>query len=159
MRPNFLVIGAPKAATTSICTHLGKHPEVFMCRPKEPFFFAYDHVYSRGWEWYESLFADANGATAIGEGSTVYSQLRTFPNTLNRIVQHVPDARIIYAVRHPLDRIQSHWIEMTSQGLTMSPFNQAVREDPQYIDASSYYHQLQAYREYFPEERILIVFY
>lgn len=159
MLPNYLVIGAPKAATTAICTHLGRHPEVFMSHPKEPFFFAYDDVYRKGIQWYQELFRDAQGKKAIGEGSTVYAQLKTFPNTLQRILEHVPDAKIIYAVRHPLDRIVSHWVEMTSQGLTQLPFNQAVREDIQYLDASSYHFQLTQYLDHFRPERVKVVFF
>ncbi len=159
MEPNFIVIGAPKAATTSICTFLGRHPEVFVSYPKEPFFFCYDDVYAKGWDWYLSLFESANGQKAIGEGSTPYAQVDTFPKTVERIHKHLPHAKLIYSVRHPIERLESHWIEMYSQGLTMQPFLKAVREDIQYIDASSYWKQLSAYRRYFPDERILIIFF
>ncbi len=159
MEPNFLVIGAPKAATTSICTFLGRHPDVFMSYPKEPFFFCYDHVYAKGWDWYLSMFDKANGKAAIGEGSTPYAQVDTFPNTVPRISYHLPEVKLIYSVRHPIERIESHWIEMHSQGLTMSPFLKAVREDIQYLDASSYWKQLSAYRQHYSDDRILIVFF
>ncbi len=159
MKPNFLVIGAPKAATTAICRHLSQHPEVFFSHPKEPFFFAYDDVYERGWSWYEQLFSAAGNAKAIGEGSTVYAQLETFPKTLERISRHLDHLKIIYAVREPLERIRSHWIELHSQGLTMLPFDQAVREDFQYIDASCYHRQLTAYESRFGPENVLVLFY
>jgi len=159
MKPNFLVIGSPKAATTSLCHLLGKHPQVFMSRPKEPFFFCYDDVYAKGWPWYEALFEDAAGRRAIGEGSTPYSQVGTYPNTVPRIVRHLPEARIVYITRHPLDRLESMWIELLSQGLTMLPFNRALREDPQFIDSSLYWRQLSAYREHFPDDRILLLFF
>lgn len=159
MLPNYLVIGAPKCATTSLCYHLGRHPEVFMSNPKETFFFSYDDVYAKGIDWYRNHFEEARGMKAVGEGTTVYSQTETFPNTLSRITKYVPDASIIYLVRHPLERIQSHWVEMHSQGLTMQPFNTAIVEDPQYLDASMYLKQLNAYKEHFPDEKILVLFY
>jgi hypothetical protein len=159
LKPNFLVIGAAKAATTSLCQLLGLHPQVFMSRPKEPFFFCYDHVYAQGWPWYERLFEGADGKRAIGEGSTPYSQTGTYPNTVERIVKHLPDARILYITRHPLDRLESMWIELLSQGLTMLPFNRALREDPQYIDSALYWKQLSAYRKYFPDERVKLLFF
>ena len=37
-KPNFIIIGAMKAATTSLYTYLKQHPDVFMSRKKEPHF-------------------------------------------------------------------------------------------------------------------------
>ncbi len=160
MRPNFLVIGAPKAATTSLCHQLGQHPEVFFSRPKETFFFCYDHVYEKkGWAWFESLFDGAQGYKAIGEGSTINANLGTYPNALPRIVKHLPDCKIIYIVREPIERIASYWIELNSQGTITLPFNRAVREDPQLIDTSLYWKQLSAYRQHFSDDRILLLFF
>lgn len=159
LRPNFLVIGAPKCATTSLCFCLGQHPEVFMSRPKETFFFSHDEVWARGWSWYESLFAGAGDAVARGEGTTVYAQTATFPHALPRIAEHLPHARIVYIVREPFSRLESHWIELHSQGLTMLPFARALREEPELLDAARYGTQLEAYRAHFPDDRILVLFY
>ncbi|MGI9070357.1 MAG: sulfotransferase family protein [Bryobacteraceae bacterium] len=38
--PNFFVVGAPKAGTTSLYQYLAEHPEVYMSPIKEPNFFA-----------------------------------------------------------------------------------------------------------------------
>jgi len=38
--PNFFIVGAPKAGTTSLWTYLDQHPQVFMCPLKEPSYFA-----------------------------------------------------------------------------------------------------------------------
>ena len=38
--PDFFIIGAPKAGTTSLYHYLDQHPEVFMSAIKEPHFFA-----------------------------------------------------------------------------------------------------------------------
>ena len=51
MIPNFYVIGAAKAATTSLCGLIASHPDVFFCPVKEPGYFTYD--YGRGVDWYE----------------------------------------------------------------------------------------------------------
>ena len=77
IRPNYFVIGAPKAGTTSLCSHLGAHPDVFMSDPKEPQFFS--HNLHRGYEWYASLFESASGHAAVGEGSTTYSSTGIWP--------------------------------------------------------------------------------
>jgi hypothetical protein len=36
LSPNFLIVGAEKAGTTTLATMLAQHPEVFMCTPKKP---------------------------------------------------------------------------------------------------------------------------
>ena len=40
MTPNYMVVGTPKAGTTSFCKALSLHPDVFLTNPKEPFFFS-----------------------------------------------------------------------------------------------------------------------
>lgn len=155
--PNFLVIGAPKAATTSLCFYLGQHPDVCMAKPKEPFFFS--HNYEKGWAWYARCFPDAASKKAVGEGTTVYCQTGTFPEAVHRIGQHLPRAKIIYIVREPFERLESMWMEHLSQGKTTLPFNRAIREDPQYLDSALYWKNLNAFRQYFPDERIQVLFY
>src|SRR5580704_13791477 len=52
--PNFFIVGAPKAATTSLYHYLDQHPQVYMSAIKEPHFFAAEvreencDVYVRG---------------------------------------------------------------------------------------------------------------
>ena len=80
MLPNFLVIGAAKSATTSLCELLGQHPDVFILDPKEPHFFT--RHYELGWKWYKSLFSNAGSYERIGEGSTSYSQKGLYPGLI-----------------------------------------------------------------------------
>ena len=58
-RPDFIVIGAMKSATTTLHEQLARQPRLFMSRPKEPNFFSDDAMYARGWDWYSSLFRAA----------------------------------------------------------------------------------------------------
>lgn len=159
MRPNFLVIGAMKSATTSLCELLGSHPDIFICKPKEPEYFCKDEIYNRGWKWYESLFSAANNKIAIGEGTASYTKRLIFPNTVSRIVHALPDIKLIYIVRHPIKRIESHWTHSMLTGSITTPFCNTLRQFPGYIDASLYFHQINAYREYFPDDRILVLFF
>ena len=41
-RPNFFVVGTFKGGTTTIYNYLRQHPDIFMCVPKEPRYFAFD---------------------------------------------------------------------------------------------------------------------
>jgi hypothetical protein len=56
MLPNAIIIGAMKAATTSLHYYLGLHPEIEMSRRKELEFFIEHHNWSRGLAWYEAQF-------------------------------------------------------------------------------------------------------
>ena len=135
MKPSFLVIGAQKCATSSLCDMLGRHPDVFTPDPREPNFFSHADVWRQGWDWYESLFAGAEGVKAIGEGSTAYTMQARYPETAPRIARHLPEARLIYIVRDPLERMVSHWMHMRARGNREKlPFNEAVRNDSWYLD-------------------------
>lgn len=161
-RPTFLVIGAAKSATTSLCGLLGHHPDVYVSNPKEPNFFSYDPNYAKGWEGeYGRFFAGVKNEKAIGEGSTSYSMTGVYPNTIARIASDLPAARFIYLVRHPLRRLESLWIQWRGSGERPIPadFAEALRTVPHFIDSSLYFRQISAYRKYFSDDRLLLLFF
>lgn len=159
--PDFLVIGAMKCATTSLCAQLASHPEVFFSKPKEPAFFNRDENHARGLAHYARLFGEAGAAQVAGEGSTSYSKVGVFPETPRRIAKALPDARFIYILRDPVRRTESHWLHaFRKRSRSIPPFNEAVAQpDSPYLDASLYWRQLQAYRAYFDDDRFLLLFY
>ncbi len=156
--PNFIVIGSMKSGTTTLCHLLGQHPDVFMSEPKEVEFFCKDEIYAKGFEWYTSLFAGAKNKSAVGEGSTSYTKSPLFPYVPERIARHLPDVRLIYIVRHPLERIESHWMHRVQHG-DVRTFNKMLREYPNLIDTSRYWTQIQLYRKYFGDDQILVLFF
>lgn len=158
--PNFMVIGAPRCGTTALCRALSQHPELFMTEPKETFFFSHHQKYlsEEGWRWYQSLFDSVTARhTAIGEGTTDYSDPDRFHFLLPRLREHVPHCRFIYIVRHPLRRIESAWKLYAASHPGVS-FATAVREHPRYIGFSSYWKVLDAYSAEFGRDRILVIF-
>ena len=157
-RPTFLVIGAMKCGTTSLYDLLAEHPEIGMSAIKEPAFFCNDEFFSQGWPWYESLFAHAAGRKAIGEASTSYTKKYTYPGAAERIARHLPDSRLIYVVRHPLERIESQWLHGMHAGWHPANFSQAL-DEPDLVDPSRYWSQIAAYREFFPDDRLLVLFF
>lgn len=157
--PNFLVIGSPKCATTAICAHLAAHPEICFSRPKEPFYFCWEECFARGEAWYESCFAHAEGEPAIGEGTTLYALVGTYPMVIERISALLGAPKIVFCVRNPFERMQSEWVELRSQGLTMKSFASDLRENGWYVDGSMYHRTLEAYSNAFGPERVHVVFY
>ncbi len=160
MKANFLVIGAQKCATTSLCHLLEQHPQIFVSDPKEPQFFARDPEYQRGGDWYQGLFAGVSAETAIGEGSTTYTMSWLHPLASVRIAAQLPDARLIYIARDPVERIVSHWAHDRSAGRAVpNSLTSALDAWPQLIDNSRYWHQISRYREHYPDDRILVLFF
>jgi hypothetical protein len=161
MEPNFFIIGAAKAATTSLSSLLEAHPQAGIARGKEPHFFSYDHVYARGWEAYLALFDHCVGRSAIGDASTSYSRIRYHPSAPDRIRGHIPAAKIIYMVRNPLERMESAYIEhlCTPCGQVFASINDAVRQQPMIVDSSRYWEVFDAYRQRFTEQQLMVVWF
>ena len=156
--PNFVVIGAMKAGTTSLYHYLRPHPQVFMPKIKELDFFAEGMNWARGLDWYRHQFAAApREAVASGEASTVYTKFPRYDGVAERMASVVPDVRLIYVVRHPIDRIRSHYEHRVASGAETAPMEIAVFDNPIYIDYSRYALQVEQYLQCFPREQLLIV--
>jgi len=156
--PNFLVIGAMKAGTTSLFHYLAAHPQAYLSPLKEVEFFVDGPNWRRGLDWYRARFADApDGAVAVGEASTAYTKFPEYTGVPERIAAHVPDARLIYVVRDPIERIRSHYQHRVLSGAERAPLPAAVLEDPRYVRVSSYAMQLERYLPHVPRERILLL--
>jgi len=158
VKPNFLIIGAAKCGTTTLYDVLRQHPQIGMCDVKEPNYFGDDSNYARGPGWYESLFQSAAGKIAIGEASPQYTWLSKYPHASERIARDLPDARLIYSVRHPLDRMVSGYMMQRAAGALRVSLGQAVRRFPGLVEHSLYWKQISAYRTHFRDDRIRIVF-
>lgn len=159
--PNFLIIGAAKAATTSLASLLQYHPDAAIVKGKEPHFFSYDKLYCLGWERYQELYSHCTNELAIGDASTSYSRVRYHPEVIQRIKYHIPDVKIIYMVRHPLERMESAYVERlaTAGQQTFSSISDAVTGQPMIVDSSRYWEVFDAYRQHFCEEQIKIVWF
>lgn len=165
VRPNFLVIGAQKAGTTSLHSYLAAHPQVFMARNKELHFFVeglngrngWDCGWEKGWRWYEDQFAAAQNALAIGESSPSYSTYPLRGEVAARITEHLPGVRLIYLLRHPVERARSEYVHNVVLGQERRPIEQALLEDPRYLTKSSYALQIDQYLARLPSERLLLV--
>jgi len=159
--PNFLIIGAAKAATTSLSSLLDAHPEAGIVRGKEPHFFSYDQHYAFGWNNYLQLYAHHSHCKALGDASTSYSRIRYHPQVIPRIQRHMPEAKIIYMVRHPIERMESAYVEhlCSATSLAFPSLSQAVRQMPMILDSSRYWEVFDAYRKAFGEKNVKVVWF
>ena len=173
-KPNLFIIGASKCGTTSLWNMLNTHPEVFMSTPKEPVFFSFSNFYERLVE-YEKLFAKVSNEKVIGEASPIYSETTLIPQIPERIYNFNPNAKIIYIVRDPIERLKSVWRQTLHTGhwhkqvyknscdvevpLMPKKFIKAVYNYPPYLEATKYWTHLNNYKEYFEDKNILLLFF
>ena len=155
MLPNLLVIGAAKCGTTSLHEYLNAHPEISMSREKELDFFVAEKNWGRGVGWYEAQFEDA---PARGESSVSYTAFPEYRGVPERIGEALPEARLIYLVRDPVERIVSHFLHHSIRN-PGSSLDELASSDlgRRLLDVSRYWTQLSRYLEHFPPEQILVV--
>jgi hypothetical protein len=162
INPDFLIIGAAKAATTSLSIMLREHPDVAFSKIKEPHFFSNPNKFALGWSWYRSLYDHKEPGNITGEASTSYSRIRSYPKVVRRIQRYLPDVKIIYMVRNPLDRIRSAYIERLSEpafGEAYPSLEEALVKIPAMIDSSRHFEVYSAYRDRFLEKNIKIIWF
>lgn len=156
---DFIIIGAMKCATSTLHEQLAAQPGVFMSEPKEPCFFSDDPIYAEGIDWYRGLFADAEPHDLRGESSTHYTKLPTYPNTVARMREHAPEAKLVYVIRHPIDRLVSQYVHEWTERHIDVPIDEAIEVLPTLVDYSRYSMQLEPYLETFGPDRIQMIFF
>lgn len=157
MLPNTFIIGAAKCGTTSLWMYLDQHPEIRFSRRKEPALFI-DADYRARLAWYEGLF---RAAPIRGEASVWYTMDPVHAGVPERIQSLIPDPKLIYMVRDPVERAVSHYVETFAQREERRSLVDALLDpDPkrnEYLAASRYATQLQRYLECFEERSLLVI--
>ena len=155
--PNTIVIGAGKCGTTSLHYYLSLHPEIHMSAEKELNFFITERNWHEGIDWYRANFQTA--ARILGESSPGYTAYPEHQGVPERMHAIVPDARLIYMVRDPIDRMISHYIHEYSIGREHRPIQETLAdpEANQHVLTSNYLLQLNQYLKFYSKSRILII--
>lgn len=156
---DFLLIGSAKSATTSLSNALSQHPDICFSDPKEPQFFSEDDC-SDHLDYYHSLFKNKS-AKLYGEGSTNYSKFPHYNKTIHQdIFDYNPNMKIIYMMRHPIDRIVSHYIHSYNRGHEpINDINIALTRNNHYIDTARYAMQIEPYINLLGRNNILMLFF
>ena len=159
--PNFLIIGAAKAGTTSLYHYLDQHPDVFMSPIKETNYFAFrpnGDPYGREIRFpvrtadeYRRLFRSVTSEQAIGEASPLYLE---YPETASKIHDCLPNIRLIVILREPADRALSAYSMRRRKGWEKGQAEDVITPDSHYVQNSLYYARLRSYFEFFPAEHI-----
>ena len=155
--PDFILIGAMKCGTTTFAEQLGAQKGLFLTTPKEPNFFSDDAVFAKGFDWYQKLFAAAAPGDICGEASTHYTKRPDYPETLPRLSAQLPDIRLIYMIRNPVQRLISHYIHAWTEGEVTAPLShELIERHPSFIDYGLYGWQIAPFVETYGREAILL---
>ena len=184
-RPDFLCIGAPKAATTWLHARLDKHPEVFLPDDKELHFFdtpykgpdeaytqkkvlsyykPYDLSSKISWRWYSYQFQKAQGRIK-GDITPTYG--RASSENISKLVEKIPDIKIIYILRNPVERAWSgasyfmHRWHGSSMDLSSSNAAGIIEWvlEPERLDHGFYTKHIDQWEKHIDKKNILYVFY
>lgn len=168
-----MIVGAPKAGTTSLCHYLSEHPQVFMSNPKEVNYFSKKEIELQGLYYndfrvknlkeYNKLFESVVDEKAVGEGSVSYL---FYPQTPYKIKATIPNIKIIILLRCPVERSYSHYLMDYRMGLVDLPFEDIVFRRgenknidlfyQQYVELGFYYEQVKRYLDIFGYEKVKI---
>lgn len=157
--PNVLIIGAMKSGTTGLYLDLATHPNVFLAQDKEPQNLCSDEVLTQqGRQKYAQQYAGAHSSQVICDASTNYAKRPDYDGVVRRALEVLPAGfKVIYMVRHPVDRILSQHYHEFIDGTVSGAVNDDVRRHSRFLDYSSYAYQLQPWLDAIGQERIKIV--
>lgn len=155
--PDFLIVGAMKAGTTTLYRDLCLHPDIYMPPEKEPeTLVKLGSSAERMTRDYASLFRFAPAGAVLGEASTAYTKRPMYEGVAERAKQVCgPDLRIVYLRRDPVKRIISHYKHAFGSGETNLSFEEAVKADPLYVAISRYDWQIQPWLDTFGPAAVL----
>ena len=153
--PNLIVIGAQKCGTSVLHYYLSLHPEVSMSKPKELNFFIEERNWPRGLDWYRAQF-DAE-ARVRGEASPNYTAAPQHQGVPERMHSVVPEAKLIYMIRDPLERIAAHWVHNYAKRREKGTLAETLTHaNTSYVTRSMYAMQLERFLEHYPRERVMV---
>jgi hypothetical protein len=153
--PNLIVIGAQKCGTSVLHYYLSLHPEVSMSKPKELNFFIEERNWPRGIDWYKAQFDP--DARVRGEASPNYTAFPQHEGVPQRMAEVVPDAKLIYMVRDPIERIAAHWVHNYAKRREKGTLAETlIHPNTSYVTRSKYAMQLERFLEHYPKERVLV---
>jgi len=176
IKPDFLIIGAPKCGTSSLYAYLLQHPRIATAVRKEISFFS--RLWDLGPAWYSAHFDAPTADTITGEASTTY--LFT-PISIGRIKTFVPDVKLIALLRNPAERTISHYHHNVRAKREPLPLDEALEQEEKriaqakeavmhrfkcwhpalpghaYVQRSIYADQLSLWYDAFPFDQILVL--
>jgi hypothetical protein len=120
-------------------------------------FFIEEGTWHQGAAWYASLFDSAGDRAHLGDVSPGYTMFPIFAGAAERMASLLPDVKLIYIMREPIERMRSSWVQAISDGTDLRSMHDALLFDVRYQSLSSYALQLEQYLRHFDRNQLLLV--
>lgn len=172
--PDYLIIGAQRAGTTSLHDYLSAHPSAAAPSLKEVHYFSLNAT--KPLAWYRSHFPF--GAQVTGEATPYYL---FHPRVPAEVARALPEVKLIVLLRNPIDRAHSHYTHERAVGREPLEFEEALDREPDrlageeerlisdptyhsfahqhysYLARGAYVEQLRRWLRHFPRERLSVI--
>jgi len=163
--PNFFIVGAAKAGTSSLYHYLKQHHQVFLTSEKEPHFFDNNMLYQKGLDYYlNTHFNGADSYIARGEATPAYLRLyNTVVPRMDNVFQE-KKPKILIVLRDPVKRAWSHYLHRVRNVVECETFEKALefeesrlKTDPRswcgYYHDGLYSKQIEFWLDSFPKDK------
>jgi hypothetical protein len=169
MLPKFIIAGIMKSGTTYLDNLVRKHPQIAMpMRSMDQSFFDNDEIWKNGLDWYENIFSECQSEKGIiGQTS---ADCAFNPESLDRIKETIPDVKLIFVIRDPIERLYSLYWHQISMGREYYLFEDIIIKESKrtrksyynfkmysYVARSKYKAQFDKVFETFEKTNILII--
>lgn len=145
-----------KGGTSALHGYLREHPRVSMSKKKETdFFYRPDHG-GHDLDWYRGQFVGA--ADQYGESSPNYTKRHEDAGIVERLREVLPDVRLIYLARDPVERAVSHFLHNVAKGrVRRDEFDEYFDdlENPA-LQTSRYHWQIEPFVEAYGLDRLFV---
>lgn len=173
MTIKFIIAGGVATGTSFLSATLVHHPDIYLPRIQrpEPNFFHYSWKFNQGLEWYrEQWFHEVGNQHAVGERSSLL-----LPSNVaaKRLKESIPDVRLIFCLRNPIERAWANYRFTVLEGLESLPFDEAIDcekdralmaegkwaevQPHAYLARSHYAEHLEEFIELFGRDHILLI--
>jgi hypothetical protein len=178
--PDFIVIGAPKAGTTSLFFYLAQHPDIFLPQQKELHYFTSKHLETstagpgdraalhevcNSRKAYEHHYKQVGTQTCIGEVSPSYLYFSSVASQMKQELGHI---KIIVSLRDPIQKAFSQYMHLVRDNRETLDFFEALQTESQrrkqgwsdfwaYAESSLYSQHLKRYLEVFGQDNIKVI--
>jgi LPS sulfotransferase NodH len=151
--PSFIVVGPPRTGTSWLHEVLSEHTNL-PDPTKETRFF--DLHFDRGLRWYLDHFPSAHEGCPRGEVAPTYFRS---VQALDRIAQTIPEVKLVFIFRHPVQRLVSLYRLKRAYGRVSWTLEEALERDPELVESSLYATNLRKWQSKFPNEQLSINLY
>lgn len=160
--PNAFLIGCQKTASTWIYKSLKEHPEINVAKKDAINFFTIN--YYKGFDWYESLFEQKEGAKVTIDTTPSYYRDLVVPD---RIKNYTKYPKFIISLRNPVDRAFSHYWHEKKKGTIQHRFEDAIFYSDfgnydlfnNWIESGYYFHWIKNFLSHFEKNQFLFLKY